>query len=469
MAGDLRADLRAVLGEAGLLTGAEAMAPYLREWRGRFASEALAVARPADTGQASKVVAACARAGTAIVPQGGNTGLVGGAVARAGQILLSLDRMTAVRALDADNNTMTVEAGCVLANAQAAAAEAGRLFPLSLAAEGSATVGGNLATNAGGVNVLRYGNARDLALGLEVVLADGRVWDGLNGLRKNNAGYDLKQLFIGSEGTLGVITAAVLKLFPALAQRETAFVGIRDPAAGLRLLHALQRGSGDNLIACELIPRLALELVCKHIPGTRDPLAAPQPWYVLVELGSPAPGAWLREALEGALSQALAHGDATDAGLAANLAQAGDFWRLRESIPEAQTREGASIKHDVAVSVSQLPAFVEDASAAVAACIPGVRVCAFGHLGDGNLHFNLSAPAGAQADEFMAQREAVNRVVHDLVARYRGSFAAEHGIGRLKPAELARYASPVGVDVMRRIKAVLDPAGLLNPGAVLPP
>lgn len=455
------------LGADTVLTGRDAMAPYERDWRGQFRSQAAAVLRPRTTGQVADAVSLCTQAGVAVIPQAGNTGLVGGSVARPDQVIVSLDRMTVVRSLDADNDTITVEAGCILADVQRAAADAGRLFPLSLAAEGSCRIGGNLATNAGGVNVLRYGNARELTLGLEVVLADGRIWDGLTGLRKDNSGYDLKQWFIGSEGTLGIITAATLRLFPALAQRETAFIAVPDPAAAVRLLGKFRQASGDNCIACELLPRLALELVCRHIPGCRDPLDRPAPWYLLVELASPAAGDWLADALQAVLATGLDDGSVSDAVIAGSLDQAAALWRLRESIPEAQTREGASLKHDISVPVSRLPAFVSEAGAAVARAIPGVRVCAFGHVGDGNLHFNLSQPPGDDGDAFLARADEAGGIIHDVVAAMDGSVAAEHGIGRLKPAALRRYRSPVAVDLMRAIKQALDPDNRLNPGAVL--
>lgn len=467
MDADLHRQLAATLGNAGLLTAPDAMASYLREWRDAFDSQACAVARPANTTEVAEVVSACAAAGVAVIPQGGNTGLVGGAVARADQLLLSLDRMTAVRALDTENDTITVEAGVILADVQAVAARADRLFPLSLAAEGSARIGGNLATNAGGVNVLHYGNARDLTLGLEVVLADGRVWQDLRGLRKDNGGFDLKQWFIGSEGTLGIITAATLRLFPALRQREAAFAALGEPVAALSLLRELRAASGDHVVACELLPAFALELVCRHIPGCRDPLGCNAPWYVLVELASPADDGTLRSALEACLEKALADGQVLDVAIAANLEQARGLWRLRESVPAAQSREGASIKHDISVPVSKIPALLEEASTALAEAVPGLRVCPFGHVGDGNLHFNLSQPEGVDGKEFLARAPQCNRIIHDLVVHMGGSIAAEHGIGRLKPAELARYRPAVDIDLMRRIKQALDPEGVLNPGAIL--
>ena len=459
--------LRDLLGPANLLTAPEDMAPYLTEERRLFRGEALAVARPADTAQVATAVGLCAQAGIAMVPQGGNTGLCGGGVPPAGALVISTERLNRIRAVDPLNFTLTAEAGCVLAAVQAAAQDAGCLFPLSLAAEGSCRVGGNLSTNAGGVNVLRYGNARDLALGLEVVLADGRVWNGLRALRKDNTGYDLKHLFIGAEGTLGIITAACLKLFPLPRERTTAWIALPDPAAGLEILTLARRVSGDAVTACELVPRLGLDLDLAHVPGLRDPLAAPHPWYLLLELSSSRPGN-LRETLEEVLADALERGHARDAVLALSDGQRQALWRLREGIPEAQKREGGSIKHDVAVAVSRVPEMIERCTQAVEAELPGVRVVAFGHLGDGNIHFNLTQPAGADTAAFLAQWERMNRVVHDIVGDMGGSVSAEHGIGRLKIAEMARYKQDVELDLMRRVKRALDPAGLMNPGKILP-
>lgn len=444
------------------------MAGYLREWRGRFASEAMAVVRPANTQEVSAVVTACAEAGVGMVPQGGNTGVVGGAVSNADQIVVSLERMNRVRTVDVDNNAITVEAGCILAAVKQAAEEAGRFFPLSLASEGSACIGGNLATNAGGVNVLRYGNTRALTLGLEVVLADGRVWDGLSSLRKDNTGYDLAQWFVGSEGTLGIITAATLKLFPPLVQRATAFIAVDEPASGLQLFRQLQHASGDNLIACELMAGLAVSLACKHIDGCRNPVGEGAAWYLLVDLASPADGEWLGTALEQTLEQGYEAGTVRDAAIAANLEQTAAFWRIRESVPEAQSREGASIKHDTAVPIASIPAFLDEATQAIETALPSVRVCPFGHLGDGNLHFNLCEPAEGGREAFLEQWDQANRIVYDVVARFDGSFAAEHGIGRLKLDELTRYKPAVAVDTMRAVKAALDPQNLMNPGASLP-
>jgi len=470
MSAEIAEQLADIVGATNVLTQAEDMSPYLREWRGHFQGRAAAVVCPGTTDEVSRVVALCAEHGLKIVPQGGNTGLVGGAVAESEteHVLLALRRMRRVRDVDVANDTITVEAGCVLAEVQRAADEAGRLFPLSLAAEGSCQIGGNLSTNAGGVNVLRYGNARDLVLGVEVVLADGRIWNGLTGLRKDNRGYDLKQLFVGSEGTLGIVTAAVLKLFPALSQRETALVALSEPPAAIDLLGRLRAASGDNMIACELISRLGLDLTVRHIDGARDPFDEPHPWYLLVELASPAAGDWLREGLETVLGEAFEAGQVSDAALADSLDQAHDFWHIREHIPEAQVREGASMKHDISVPVSRIPAFLERATAAVEQAMPGVRPCPFGHVGDGNLHFNLSVPAGGDAKAFLAEGPRLNRIVHDLVGELGGSFSAEHGVGRLKPADLAHYKSAVEVDLMRRVKTALDPDGVLNPGAVIP-
>ena len=462
--------LAAVVGPHGLITDPAAMAPYLVEERGLYQGAARAVVRPADTAEVAAVVRLCAAGKVAIVPQAGNTGLVGGGIPfeHGGEIVLSVQRLTRIRSIDAENFTITAEAGCILADVQAAADAADRLFPLSLAAEGSCRIGGNIATNAGGVAVLRYGNTRELVLGLEVVLPDGRVWDGLRALRKDNTGYDLKQLFIGSEGTLGVITAAVLKLFPRPCERQTALVGVAGPAQAVALLARLRAASGDRVTAFELMPRVALDMVVRHIPGTVDPLAGRHPWYVLTELSSSRADGGVRAALEEGLKEALADGLADDAVLAESLDQRLALWRLRETIPEAQKPEGGSIKHDIAVPVSRVPAFLVAAGAAVEALIPGIRVVAFGHLGDGNIHFNLSQPAGADKDAYLARWHEVNRVVHDIVAGLDGSISAEHGLGRLKRDDLARYRSPVELEMMAALKRTLDPLGIMNPGKVVP-
>ena len=458
-----------IVGNSGLLTVPADMAPYLVDERQRYRGNAIAVVRPESTEQVSAIVRLCLEAGVAIVPQGGNTSLCGAATPfeHGGEIVLSLARMNRVREIDPTNYTITVEAGVILADVQKAAEESDRLFPLSLGGEGTARIGGNLSTNAGGTGVLRYGTARELALGLEVVLPDGRVWDGLSGLRKDNTGYDLKQLFMGAEGTLGIITAAVLKLFPQPDEVQTAFVAVPDPRTAVEFLTRARIASGDRVITFELIPRLPLDLVLQYIPGTRDPLANVYDAYVLFELASSQPGDNLRGLMESIVSNAMEEGLALDAAIAESGQQAIDFWRLRESLPEAQKFAGASIKHDVSVPISRIGDFMDDASAKVEAAVPGLRVCAFGHLGDGNIHFNLCQPEGDDGAAFEVRMAELNRIVHDTVVAMRGSISAEHGIGRLRKDELAHYASEVSLDLMRRIKVALDPEGIMNPGKVI--
>lgn len=462
-------ELRAAIGAAHVLIEDADTAPYLTDWRKRYRGKALAVVRPATTEEVARVVRLCAAARAPMVPQGGNTGLVGGGTPDAsGQaVVVCVRRLNRVRAIDIDNDTITVEAGCVLQAVQQAAAERDRLFPLSLAAEGSATIGGNLSTNAGGTAVLRYGNARELTLGLEVVLPDGEIWDGLRGLRKDNTGYDLKQLFIGAEGTLGIVTAAVLKLFPALRSRATAWVAVPDPAAAVRLLGRLRADCGERVSAFEIVGRAALELVLQHIPGARDPLAGAPAWTVLVELSDPAADAPLTAQLEAALTAAFDKGLASDAVLAASAAQAQALWALRENISEAQRVEGISIKHDVAVPLSRIPEFLARAGRALAQRWPDVRVVAFGHIGDGNLHYNLSKPVATDNPGFIALSGEVNRIVHDLVYELGGSISAEHGLGQLKRDEILHYKTALEIELMQRIKHALDPMGLMNPGKVL--
>ena len=461
--------LKAAVGPAGVVDEAAAMAPYLTDWRGLVHGRAALVVRPATTAEVAAVVRACAEAGVGIVPQGGNTGLVGGSVpdAGGGTIVLSLSRMNRIRGLDAPNFTITVEAGCVLQAVQQAAETARLLFPLSLGAEGSCQIGGNLATNAGGTAVLRYGNARDMVLGLEVVLPDGAVWDGLGALRKDNAGYDLKQLFLGSEGTLGVITAAVLKLFPRPQRSETALVALVDPAAATRLLADLRQATGDAVTSFEYIHRAGFDLVFAHIPDSVDPFATPHRHYALVELAGGDADDGLRSALEAVLGRALEGGDVHDAVVADSGQQARRLWALRETISEAQLKAGPAIKHDVSVSVSRVPEFLERAGRAVAEAMPEAIVVAFGHIGDGNVHFNLSPRPNADPAAFLARSEAVSRIVHDIAAAMDGSFSAEHGIGVLKRDALRRYKSPVELDLMRRLKAALDPDRIMNPGKLL--
>lgn len=464
--------LKQSLGDSAVLTPGTAMAPYLAERRGLFADHPVrAVVRPADREGVARAIRIAGEHGVGIVPQGGNTGLCGGAAAARGAedvILLSLERLTRIRHVDADNFTLTAEAGCPLSTLQAAAAEAGRLFPLSYAAEADCQIGGNLATNAGGINVLRYGNARDLALGLEVVLADGRIWDGLRSLRKDNSGYDLKDLFIGAEGTLGIITAATLKLFPPVRDRATAIVGLASAGAAVAAFGQLRADSGDTITSCELMARQPLALALAHAADCHDPFPSAYPWYLLVELTSSAHDAGLKARLEAGLSAAGARGIG-DYRIATDAAMAADFWRLRNSIPGAQKGAGASIKNDVSVPVADIPAFIDAASAAAESACPGVRPCIFGHIGDGNIHFNLTRPAAMSDAAFLEQWVPLTQRVHDIAMAHAGSFAAEHGVGQLKPGEVARLKSPVEQSLMRQLKAAFDPADRLNPGKVVPP
>ena len=462
------APLRALLGEAGLRVGGD-LSAYERDWRGRYPGRALAVALPASTAEVAAVVRLCAEHGTSLVPQGGNTGLVGGSTPddSGRQIVLSLARMRRVRGIDAANLTMTVEAGCILQAVQDAAAAQGLLFPLSLAAEGSCTLGGNLASNAGGTAVLRYGNARELCLGLEVVTAAGEIWDGLSGLRKDNTGYDLRDLFIGSEGTLGVITAATLKLYPQPLARMTALAACDSLAAAVDLLGLARTRAASGLTGFEVMNAFSLALVKRHFPQLTQPLAA-SPWTVLLELSDSESEAHARALFEGLLEAALEGGLIRDAAVAESQSQSKAMWHLREAIPLAQSREGLNIKHDIALPVSAIAGFVEATNAALAAAYPGVRLVDFGHLGDGNLHYNVQAPDGAAAAEFLAAHEAaINDIVYDAVGRVGGSISAEHGIGRLKREALAQRKDPVALALMRSIKQALDPQGLLNPGRVL--
>ena len=453
------------LGDAHVLVEAVDLEGHLVEARGLYRGTAVAVARPRDTEEVAFVVRACAEAGVPVVPQGGNTGLVGGGVPHGG-LVLSLARLDRIRALDSLNATLTAEAGCILKHVQEAAEEAGLLFPLSLASEGSCRIGGNLATNAGGTGVLAYGNARDLVLGLEVVLADGRIWNGLTALRKDNTGYDLKDLFIGSEGTLGIITAAVLKLFPRPKARATAFAGCTSAHAALDLFERL-RGAAGALTAFEYIPRFGLEIVLKHVHGVVRPLAGDHAAYALIEVSAPQTDADLQSLLETVLAQAIDDGVVADATIGSSEAQDAALWRLREQLSEVQAQEGDSIKHDVAVPVSRAADFIEAASRACEAALPGIRVCAFGHFGDGNIHFNLSQPIGMPKGVFLGHWERFNRIVHDIVAGMDGSIAAEHGVGLIKRDELLRYKDPVALDLMRTLKMALDPRGMLNPGKVI--
>ena len=452
--------LKAIVGPSGFSVDPDELSPHLTEWRNRFVGTTPLLLKPANTGEVADIVRVCAENEVAMVPQGGNTGLVGGQIPRAegSDVLITLGRLNRIRQVDPVDNTMVVEAGCTLAVAQEAAAEVGRLLPLSLAAEGTSQVGGNLSTNAGGIHVLRYGNARDAVLGLEVVLPDGSVWNGLRALRKDNTGYDLKHLFIGGEGTLGIITAAVLKLFPRPRQVATIFASVASPDQVLGLLQLAREMTGDAVFAFEMIARFALELVLRYVPGTTNPLAERAPWYVLTDLTV------AREEAEAFLAAALEKGLVTDAVLAGSSAQDKALWKLRESVSESQKHEGASIKHDISVPVSRIPAFVAEALAAAERLIPGIRHVPFGHVGDGNLHFNFTQPVGADATTYLARWEELNRVVHDIVVAHGGSISAEHGIGVLKREEGRRYKSAVEIDLMRRIKQAIDPKGIMNPG-----
>jgi FAD/FMN-containing dehydrogenase len=460
--------LKRIVGDANVLTQSSDLEPYVVDWRGRYRGAARAVVRPATTAEVSAVVSACADANVALVPQGGNTGMCGAATpdATGDEIVVSLARMRGIRAIDRANATLTAEAGVTLAAAQAAAAEAGLLFPLSLASEGSCTIGGNLSTNAGGTAVIRYGNARDLVLGVEVVLADGRVWDGLRGLRKDNTGYDLKQCFIGSEGTLGIITAAVLKLFAAPRTRATALAAVDDLRHAVELLRTLKQALGDRVVGFEVASDVALALSRKHHPDLPDPLPGHR-WYALLQIDDSAPDAPLGTLVENALARAAGDGIVADAPLALSRELAARLWALRDNIREAQRREGPNVKHDISLPISAIPAFVDEAGTAVVGAFPGARLVVFGHLGDGNLHYNVAAPQGASAQRFLEHTHAINRIVHDRVVAAGGSISAEHGIGQLKRDELAHYKSPLELELMRRIKAALDPRGLLNPGKVL--
>ena len=458
--------LSARLGPGRVSSDASDLAGHLVEERKLYRGQALALVRPRTTEEVSAVAAECNRAGVPLVVHSGNTGLVGGGVPFGG-IVLSTERLDRVRELDAVNATITVEAGCILKSVNDAANAADLTFPLSLPSEGSCRIGGNLGTNAGGTGVLRYGNARDLVLGLEVVLADGRVWNGLKGLRKDNSGYDLKHLFVGSEGTLGIITAAVLKLFPKPHAKTTAFIACPTARSALDTFARLRQAAGDTLTAFELLPRFAIDIVMKHGRGAVRPLAGDHAWYALVELSSPDREADLQGRLETVLGDAIEAGFVEDATIGSSEAQNQALWHLREALSEAQGAEGGSIKHDVSVPVSRVADFIETASAACEAAMPGVRVLPFGHVGDGNIHFNLAQPLGMDRAAFLGEWERFNRIVHDIVASMNGSIAAEHGIGLIKRDELTRYKDPVALELMRTLKQALDPANILNPGKVV--
>ena len=466
---DLLDRFASIVGERNTIRDPGEMDAYLTELRNLYTGNASLVLRPGSTPEVSQILKLANETGTAIVPQGGNTGLVGGQIPFDGgeEIVVSLSRMNAIRAIDPEGNTMTLDAGVILERAQAAAEQVGRLFPLSLASEGSCQIGGNLATNAGGTAMLAYGNARDMVLGLEVVLADGRIWDGLRALRKDNTGYDLKDLSIGSEGTLGIITGAVLKLFPKPAEHATAFAGLASVDDAARFFGLARLAAGAEMTAFEIIPRTGIEMVLRHGAQVRDPLETPHDWYVLIELsGREATGA-SDKCLENLLGEALEAEVIRDAALAASLAQRNDFWRLRELMSEVQRLEGGSIKHDISVPIARIPEFINRANDLVQVMVPGARTVPFGHYGDGNIHYNVSQPTGMDKDVFMAQWDTIAAGVYEIVRDLKGSISAEHGIGRMKRDMLKKVKSEVELDMMRQIKDLFDPKGILNPGKVL--
>ncbi len=457
---------RQIVGEKYALTG-EAMQPFLREQRDLYEGRAALVLKPGNTEEVAAILKLANETKTPIVPQGGNTGLVGAQISfNAGAVVVSMVRMNKIREMNAAGNYMICEAGVVLQNAQDEASKHDRLFPLSLGAEGTCVIGGNLGSNAGGTGALAYGVARDLVLGLEVVLADGRIWHGLRKLKKDNTGYDLRHIFIGAEGTLGIITAAVLKLFPKPRAVETAFVGLNSPEDALALLNLLQSRAGNAVTGFEIMSRLGMEFDFKHLPGARDPFSEPHPWYALIELSSPVESG-LREVLENALGEAAEKDMLRDAVFAASEAQRIAFWHLRTGLSETQKPEGGSIKHDISVPVAEVPAFLAEANAAVVALIPGARPVPFGHMGDGNIHYNVSQPEGGDKAAFLARWDEVNTLVHKIVAKYGGSISAEHGIGVMKRDLLPEVKDPVEMEMMRALKRAFDPNNILNPGKML--
>ena len=460
------ARLTEALGPKGVSIDAHEIDPHISDWRGRWKGSTPVLVKPASTEEVSKAMKLCAEYGLAVNPQGGNSGMVNGSVPQ-GEVLISLKRMNKVREVDVLNDAMTLEAGVILTRAQEIAAENNRLFPLSLGAQGVAMIGGLISTNAGGVQVLRYGMMRDLVLGIEAVLPDGSIWNGLRGLRKDNTGYDLKHLFIGAEGTLGIVTAATLKLFPRPAVKETAWVAVESPAKAVELLMLAKQASGGAVTGFEIVPKLGLELVLKHIPDTRDPLPTALPWRILMELSLPREeGA--RDLIETLLSDAIEKGVAADAMICENEGQKAMVWKIRENIAVAERAHGKALKHDVSVPVSRVAEFMERGAALARQMTPGVDVIAFGHVGDGNIHFNITPPPGADQDRFVDHDGLpMSKAIHDLIASLNGSISAEHGIGRLKRDELAWRKSPVEMDMMRAVKRALDPDGRMNPGRVL--
>ena len=470
-ADDILARFAQIVGDRNVLTAEADTAPHLQERRRRWHGRTAAVLRPADTGEVSQILKLATETGTPVVPQGGNTGLVGGQIPdmSGDAVIVSTARLGRIRAIDTAGNTITAEAGVVLQAIRDAADEHDRLFPLTLASQGSCQVGGNLSTNAGGTGALSYGIARDLCLGLEVVLPDGAVLNDLNRLKKNNTGYDLRDLFIGAEGTLGIITAAVLKLFPKPAGVATAFVAVPSPEDALELLGEARAAAGADLTTFELMARIGIEFTLRHQDGTRDPLAGHHPWYVLMEISSGRSEADARATLEAVLGHALEHGVAVDAAIAENERQRLEFWALREGISDSQIPEGVSIKHDISVPVAEVPRFMAEAAHEVRAIEPGARICAFGHLGDGNIHYNISQPEGADRETFLAVADVITSAVHGLVRQHGGSIAAEHGIGQMKREELAATKDPVALELMKRIKNSFDTAGIMNPGKLIAP
>lgn len=457
--------IRAIVGPKGVYEGDDS-APFLSEWRSRWPGKAALIVAPASTEEVAAVVKYCSENDIAITPQGGNTGLVGGQIPAGYEILLSLKRMRRIRAVEPLNNTMTVDAGVTLAEAQEAAKDAGRLFPLSIGSEGSCQIGGVISTNAGGVNVLRYGNTRDLVLGIEAVTPSGDIWNGLKRLRKDNTGYDLKQLFIGGEGTLGIVTGAVLKLLPAPADKVTVIAGVNDAQDAVKLLSHVQNATGGLASSFEMMARICIDLTLRHIAQTRDPMAERHPFYVLAEFSSSQTGG-LRETVEGALGSAMEEGLIRDAVIAENEAQAHDFWRIRHSLSEAINGEGLGARHDVSVATSDIPAFLDKAGAAVKKIAPDARIVPFGHIGDGNVHYDILGPEGSAKDVLEPLRPQIESAVYDVIGDFSGSISAEHGVGRHRRDSIAKRKSPVEMEMMRAIKQALDPKGIMNPGKML--
>ena len=472
MKNDLISKFSAIVGEKYALSSPDDMAPFVKDWRGRYSTKAALVLRPRSVEEISEIMKLASETKTPVIPQAGNTGLVGGGIplegGGSGEIILSIGRLNQVLDVDTGSNTITVEAGAVLETLQNAADEADRLFPLSLGSQGACQIGGNIGSNAGGTGVLAYGNTRELVMGLEAVLPTGEIWNGLSRLRKDNTGYDLKNLFIGSEGTLGVITKAVVKLFPKPKGREVAFVGVNSTQAALDLLNLAKGSVGNGLTAFEFLAEIGMQFTLRHSQnGTRAPIEGSYPWYILMEISSGQSAEEARVSMESILESGFEVGIVEDATIAESLAQQNAFWQLREDMSDSQKPEGASIKHDIAVPVGSLPKFIEEADAAVLKIVPDARIVNFGHMGDGNLHYNISQPVGWEREQFFEFEPAVNDAVYDLIAKYHGSISAEHGIGQMKRDKLAKIKDPTALFLMRKIKAALDPEGIMNPGKVI--